>query len=163
MKKIRGRVWKFGDNVNTDNLSPAQYIPYGIGEVAKHCLEAIRPEFSQSVKKGDVILGGDNFGTGSSRETAVRALKELGIALVIAKSFARIYYRNSMDIALPAIICPELFDLTDDGDIILADIYKGEIINERKRKTFKNDPIPKVMMEILQTGGLINYVLKEKW
>jgi 3-isopropylmalate/(R)-2-methylmalate dehydratase small subunit len=163
MKKIRGRVWKFGDNINTDNMSPAQYIPYGIREVARHCLEAVRSEFPQEVKVGDVVLGGENFGTGSSRETAAAALKELGVALVITKSFARIFFRNAIDIALPVIICPELYDSTNDGDIVSADLTSSKIINESKGKEFRTDPIPQIMMEILQAGGLINYVLKEKW
>ena len=163
MDKIKGTVWKFGDNINTDNMSPAQYIAYGIKEVARHCLEVVRPEFSKGVKVGDIVLGGDNFGTGSSRETAAAALKELGVALVIAKSFARIFYRNAIDIAIPVMICPEMYDLTDDGDIVSADLISGKITIENKGRTFVTSPIPQIMMEILRAGGLTNYAIKEKW
>lgn len=163
MNKIKGRAWKFGDNIDTDNMASSQYLPHGIPEVAKHCLEAVRPEFPQEVKAGDIVLGGENFGTGSSRETAAAVLKELGVALVIAKSFARIFYRNATDIALPVMICPELYDLTKDLDIISADFSSGIIINENNGRTFKTDPIPQTIMGILHAGGLINYAIKEKW
>lgn len=163
MNKIKGRAWKFGDNIDTDNMASSQYLPYGIPEVAKHCLEAVRPEFPQEVKAGDIVLGGENFGTGSSRETAAAVLKELGVALVIAKSFARIFYRNAIDIALPVMICPGLYDSTDDLDIISADPTSGIIVNENNGKKFKSDPIPQTIMGILQAGGLINYAIKEKW
>jgi 3-isopropylmalate/(R)-2-methylmalate dehydratase small subunit len=160
---IKGKVWKFGDNINTDNMSPAQYIAYGVSEVAKHCLEAVRPEFPKEVKPGDIILGGDNFGTGSSRETAPAALKQLGVHLVIAKSFARIFFRNAIDIALPVMICPELYDKTNDLDILSANLTNGEIVNESQGKTYKTKPIPQTMMEILRAGGIINYAIQEKW
>jgi 3-isopropylmalate/(R)-2-methylmalate dehydratase small subunit len=160
---IRGRIWKFGDNLNTDIMSPAQYIAHGVSEVAKHCLEVIRPEFPKEVKVGDVILAGENFGTGSSRETAPAALQYLGIRLVIAKSFARIFFRNSIDIALPLMICPELYDLADDGDIVLADPKMGKITNQTKGKTLDVAPLPTTMMEILEAGGLIHYALQQKW
>lgn len=163
MKIVRGRIWKFGDNINTDNMSPGYYIAEGISELARHCLEAVRPEFSQNVKKGDVILSGYNFGTGSSRETAPATLKELGIALIIAKSVARIFYRNAINIALPVLECSEIFDVTKDGDMITADLITGSITNETIQKTFNSVALPKIMMDILQAGGLINYAIKEKW
>jgi 3-isopropylmalate/(R)-2-methylmalate dehydratase small subunit len=162
MKEIRGRVWKFGDNVNTDNMSPAQYM-FSISEVSQHCLEAIRPEFCREAKNGDILLGGDNFGTGSSRETAPRALKELGIAAVLAKSFARIFYRNCIDIGLPAAISPELYDHIEDGDIALVDLSLEKITNETKGETFKLRPVPRVMMDIVEAGGLIPYAICNKW
>ena len=162
MKQIRGRVWKFGDNINTDNMSPARYM-FSINEVAKHCLEAVRPEFCNDVKRGHIVLGGDNFGTGSSREMAPAALKNLGVALVIAKSFARIFYRNSFNIGLPVMISPESYDLLDDGDIISADLADSKITNESKIMSFSTESIPQMMMDILKSGGLINYAIKEKW
>ena len=162
-KTLKGKVWKFGDNINTDNMSPAQYIAYGVGEVAKHCLEAVRPEFPKEVKRGDMILGGENFGTGSSRETAPAALKQLGIDLIIVKSFARIFFRNAIDIALPVMICPELYDPTDDGDRLSANLTTGEIVNQTKGKTFKTRPLPHTMIEIFRAGGIINYAIQEKW
>ena len=162
MNRVKGRVWKFGDNINTDNMSPARYI-FSISEVAKHCLEAVRPEFCQEASTGDIVLGGDNFGTGSSRETAAAALKELGIALVIAKSFARIFFRNCIDIGLPVIIGPDLYDLIDDGDIVEGNLAEGKINNESKKRSFSTEPLQQTMMAILEAGGLINYALKEKW
>jgi 3-isopropylmalate/(R)-2-methylmalate dehydratase small subunit len=160
---IKGRVWKFGDNINTDNMSPAQHIAHGVDEVAKHCLETVRPDFPKEVKPGDIILAGDNFGTGSSRETAPAALKRLGVDLVIAKSFARIFFRNAIDIALPVMICPELYDATNDSDILSANLTNGEIVNESQGNTYRTVPIPQTMMEILEAGGIINYAIKEKW
>ena len=162
MKTVKGRVWKFGDNINTDNMSPARYT-FSISEVAKHCLEAVRPEFCQAAGKGDIVLGGDNFGTGSSRETAAAALKELGISLVIAKSFARIFFRNCIDIGLPVIIGAELYDLIDDGDILEGNLAEGKITNESKNRTVSTEPLPQTMMAILEAGGLINYAIREKW
>ena len=162
MNRVKGRVWKFGDNINTDNMSPARYT-FSISEVAKHCLEAVRPEFCQEAVKGDIVLGGDNFGTGSSRETAAAALKELGISLVIAKSFARIFFRNCIDIGLPVIIGSDLYDLIDDGDILEGNLVEGKIYNESKKRSFNTRPLQQTMMAILEAGGLINYALKEKW
>ena len=162
MKRVKGRVWKFGDNINTDNMSPARYT-FSISEVAKHCLEAVRPEFCQEAGKGDIVLGGDNFGTGSSRETAADALKELGISLVIAKSFARIFFRNCIDIGLPVIIGAELYDLIDDGDILEGNLAEGNIINVSKNRSINTDPLPQTMRAILEAGGLINYAIREKW
>jgi len=162
LNDIRGRVWKFGDNINTDNMSPARYT-FSINEVAKHCLEAVRPEFCQEARKGDIVLGGENFGTGSSRETAAAALKEMGIALVIAKSYARIFFRNCIDIGLPAVMGPGLYDSIDDGDIVRRSLTEGKITNESKNRTFRTEPLPQKMMAILEAGGLINYAIKEKW
>ena len=163
MTKVRGRIWKFGDNINTDNMSPPQYIPLGIPEVARHCLEAVRPEFSREVKKGDIVLAGTNFGTGSSRETAPAAIKELGISLVIARSFSRIFFRNAVDIALPIMMCQEVYDATDDGDIVSVDFDSGLIRNETKGGQYSTDPLPPTMIEIIQAGGLIPYAIAKGW
>lgn len=162
MERIRGRVWKFGDNINTDNMSPAQYM-FSIEEVAKHCLEAVRPEFCIEAKPGDIVLGGDNFGTGSSRETAPRALKELGIGLVLAKSFARIFYRNCVDIGLPAMIIGDLYEEIEDGDILVADVESNEMVDETKQKSFEVPPIPTATRRILEAGGLIPYAVSQHW
>ncbi len=162
MKQIKGRVWKFGDNINTDNMSPARYM-FSIEEVAKHCLEAVRPEFCKNIKRGDIVLGGDNFGTGSSREMAPAALKELGVALIIAKSFARIFYRNSINIGLPVIISPESYSAIDDGDMVSANLSNGKITNESKSLSFHTESIPQMMMDILESGGLIKYAIEKKW
>lgn len=145
-----------------DHYSPARYT-FSISEVAKHCLEAVRPEFCQQARKGDIVLGGENFGTGSSRETAAAALKELGISLVIAKSFARIFFRNCIDIGLPVVMGPGLYDLIEDGDIIRGRLAEGRITNESQNKSFRIEPLPHTMMAILAAGGLINYAIREKW
>jgi 3-isopropylmalate/(R)-2-methylmalate dehydratase small subunit len=144
-------------------MSPAQYLPFGIHEVARHCLEAVRSEFPKGVRAGDVVLGGDNFGTGSSRETAAAGLKQLGIRLVIAKSFARIFFHNAIDIGLPVMICPEGYNSTDDGDVISANLLNGKIVNETKGRAFMAEPLAKTLMEILKAEGLIQYAIKEKW
>jgi 3-isopropylmalate/(R)-2-methylmalate dehydratase small subunit len=123
----------------------------------------VRSEFSKDVDSGDIVLGGDNFGTGSSRETAEAALKKLGVALVIAKSFARIFFRNSIGIGLPVMICPELYGLVDDGDLISANLSTGKIINESKSRVFNAEPLSAMMMDILGAGGLIKYALKKNW
>lgn len=162
MRNIRGTIWKFGDNINTDNMSPAAYM-HSVSEVAKHCLEAVRPEFCKQVKKGDIVLGGNNFGTGSSRETAPAALKELGIALIIAKSFSRLFFRNCIDIGIPVIICPKVYEQIDDGVVVSADLVSGRIIDESKQKDFVAEPLPETMMEILEAGGLIEFAIQNKW
>lgn len=163
MTPVQGRVWKFGDNINTDNMSPPQYIPLGIAEVARHCLEAIRPEFSRNAKKGDIVLAGTNFGTGSSRETATAAVKQLGISVVIAKSFSRIFFRNSVDIALPIIICEEAYGLIDDGDIVSVEFDTGLIRNENTGKELFAEPLPPIMVEIIRSGGLVSYAIEKGW
>ncbi len=163
MASVRGRIWKFGDNINTDNMSPPQYIPLGIPEVARHCLEAVRPEFPRDAKKGDIVVAGTNFGTGSSRETAPAAIKELGISLVIARSFSRIFFRNSVDIALPIMTCEELYDATDDGDILSVDFATGLIQNETRHTEHRTDPLPSTMMDIVRAGGLIAYAIQKGW
>ncbi|MGD8563453.1 MAG: 3-isopropylmalate dehydratase [Desulfarculaceae bacterium] len=163
MDEIRGRVWKFGDNINTDNMSPPQYIAHGIEEIAKHCLEAVRPEFPVQAQKGDIVVAGTNFGTGSSRETAPSALKTLGIGLVIAQSFSRLFFRNSVEIALPVMICEDMQAQTQDGDIVSAHLATGVIRNESRGLEWSASPIPEKMMEILQAGGLVKFIMKKGW
>jgi 3-isopropylmalate/(R)-2-methylmalate dehydratase small subunit len=160
---VRGTVWKFGDNMNTDNMSPPQYIPFGIPELSRHCLEAVRPEFAREAKKGDIIVAGTNFGTGSSRETAPAAIKELGISLVIAVSFSRLFFRNSVDIALPIMVYREARESFDDRDVISIDFLRGSITNETKGTSYSTDPLPPTMMEIIQAGGLIPYAMEKGW
>ena len=138
------------------------YIACGIKEVARPCLEAVRPEFAKEIKAGEVVVVGKDFGTGSIRVTAPLASKELGVALVIAKSFMQIFYRNAIDIVLPVIICPEAYDQTDDADITLVDLTTGEVTNENRHTKFRVDPIPATMMDILQAGGIVNYVVRSK-
>jgi len=157
MKKIQGRVWKYGDNVNTDVIFPGKYT-YTISdpkEMPQHALEDLDPDFAGSVKSGDVIVGGSNWGCGSSREQAVVCLSEAGLGAIIARSFARIYYRNCLNNALPAIVCPQAVDAIQDGEQVTIDLEKGTIICEAGEFGFP--PLPAAVMEIFNAGGLIPY------
>lgn len=159
---FRGKAHKFGDNINTDIIIPARYLVItDEKELAKHCMEAIAPDFSQRAKAGDIIVGGENFGCGSSREHAPLAIKGLGISCVIAKSFARIFYRNAFNIGLPVLECSEAVDNISDGDELEVNIETGEIRNLTSGRMDKAMPIPEFMRQILSAGGLINYVRKK--
>ncbi|RMF34343.1 MAG: 3-isopropylmalate dehydratase small subunit [Chloroflexi bacterium] len=157
MKRIRGRVWKYGDNVNTDVIFPGKYT-YTIRdpqEMAKHALEDLDPDFAAQVQPGDVIVAGRNWGSGSSREQAVTALKAAGVGAIIAKSFARIYYRNCINNALPALISPEAVDALENGDEVEIDLEAGEIRTPKGVFTFP--PLPEAVRGIIEAGGLIPY------
>ncbi len=159
--KLRGKIWKFGDNVDTDVIIPARYLnTTDEKELAKHCMEDLDPEFASKVRPGDIIIAGDSFGIGSSREHAPIAIKAAGVSLVIAKSFARIFYRNAINIGLPILENTEVYDLVDTGDEIEVDLDKGEI--HVKDKILKARPFPDFIKEIIQFGGLLNYA-KEKY
>ncbi|MFN4180401.1 MAG: 3-isopropylmalate dehydratase small subunit [Armatimonadota bacterium] len=159
---LRGKVHKFGDNIDTDIIIPARYlVTTDPQELAKHCMEPIAPDFSQRAEPGDIIVAGENFGCGSSREHAPLAIKGLGISCVIAKSFARIFYRNAFNIGLPVLECPEAVDEIQDGDELEVNIETGEIRNLKTGKTYQATPIPPFMREILNAGGLINYVRRK--
>lgn len=156
------RVWKFGDNINTDLITPGRYnLTTDEKQLAKVAFIEYRPEFAKNVKKGDVIVAGENFGCGSSRETAALALKACGIKAIIAKSFSRIFFRNAINIGLPVIICKDA-DRIEEGDEIEIDFEKGLIKNLTKGITLKSEPYPKFVVEIIQNGGLINFV-RERW
>ena len=155
---IKGRVWKLGDNVNTDVIFPGKYT-YTINdpsEMAKHALEDLVPEFSSQVRAGDVIVAGRNFGCGSSREQAVICLKAAGIAVIIAKSFARIYFRNAINQGLAIIQLPELVEHVEQGDELIVNLREGYVLHKDTRYSFQ--PLPPQIMQILNAGGLINYV-----
>ena len=154
--KIEGRVFRFFDNVDTDQIIPAEYLTTGDPkELAKHAFEKVRAEFASEVKKGDIIVAGENFGCGSSREHAPRALIGAGVSCVISKSFARIYFRNSHNIGLPVIECEVE---ADDGDIMQVDFNKGVVKNLTKDKTYTFNPLPEFLQKIFDLGGLVNYV-----
>lgn len=153
------RVWKFGDGVDTDVLAPGLYFKLPADEAVKHCLESLRPEFVAEVGKGDVFVAGDSLGIGSSREQAPANLKMLGISAVIAKSFARIFYRNALNIGLPALACPDC-DRISDGDRLTVDPIAGTIRNETKGETYACDPIPEHLMEMIGDGGLMPHLKK---
>jgi len=159
---MKGIAWKFGDNISTDLIAPGRYyhLRSNLSELTKHVLEDARPEFAESMKKGDFVVAGHNFGLGSSREHAPTIIKMAGVSAVLAKSFARIFFRNCINIGLPAITCNT--DKIDEGDSLKIDLAKGlaELINETKNIKIKITPLPEVMIDILKEGGLINYVKK---
>jgi len=159
--QIRGKVWKFGDDINTDLIIAGKYklSITDLGELSKHAMEAVMPGFAEKVEKGDLIVAGRNFGCGSSREQAPLVLKHLGIAAVIARSFARIFYRNAMNIGLPAVECSDV-DSIEAGDILEVDIEKGYVRNLSKGEAYPVKPVPPELWKILSEGGLVNYVRK---
>lgn len=159
MDLITGKVWTFGDNIDTDVIIPARYLNTSEpSELAKHVLEDADPEFPNKVKSGDIIVGGENFGCGSSREHAPIAIKAAGVSAVIAKSYARIFYRNAFNMGLPIFELPEANNIKE-GDKVSINMDSGEIIHNNT--TYKFTPIPDFMQELIQSGGLINYAMRE--
>jgi 3-isopropylmalate/(R)-2-methylmalate dehydratase small subunit len=157
---IRGRVWKFGDNIDTDVIIPARYLNTSDpAELAKHVMEDIDPEFRNKMTPGDIIVAGENFGSGSSREHAPIALKAAGVGAIIAKSFARIFYRNSFNMGLPIFQLPEA-DRISEGDQVEIDMERGVIKNLTKGEEYHFTPIPPFMQQLIEAGGLINYAKK---
>jgi len=155
---IRGRVHKFGSNVDTDVIIPARYLnTVDPDELAGHCMEDIDPGFRERVKPGDIIVAEHNFGCGSSREHAPVSIKAAGISCVIANSFARIFYRNSINIGLPILECPEAVAETSAGDELEVDLTEGRIRNLTTDREFRARPFPPFMQELIAAGGLINY------
>ncbi len=152
-----GRAWKFGDDIDTDVIIQGKYLVINDpSELAKHVFESIRREFAAEVKPGDFIVAGENFGCGSSREHAPLALKATGIEAVIAKSFARIFFRNAVNIGLKVIECRDI-ERIDDGDEIEVDYEKGVVVNKTKGESYPINPIPDFLREIMEKGGLVNY------
>ncbi|RLF21754.1 MAG: 3-isopropylmalate dehydratase [Thermoprotei archaeon] len=160
--RIRGRVWKFGDDIDTDVIIPYKYKARTLDpkELAQHVMEGIDPDFSKKVKPGDVIVAGKNFGCGSSREQAPIAIKAAGISAVIAESFARIFFRNSINIGLPVLEVKGVSKLVDEGDEVEIDLAEGVIVDLTKGLTLKATPLPPKIREILEVGGLVNYLKK---
>ena len=154
--EARGSVFKYGDNIDTDVIIPARYLnTQNARELADHCMEDIDKTFITRVQAGDIMVGGENFGCGSSREHAPLAIKTAGIACVIAASFARIFYRNAINIGLPILECPEAVANIKAGDVVSCDLAKGEIVNETTGKTFQAEPFPEFIQNIIDKGGLI--------
>ena len=152
------KAYKYGDNVNTDVIIPARYLNTSDHlELAAHCMEDIDKNFVKTVKPGDIILGGKNFGCGSSREHAPIAIKASGISAVIAKSFARIFYRNAVNIGLPIIECEAAAAESESGDEFEIDLKSGTVKNITKNKIYQGGVIPDFMMELFNSGGLVNY------
>ncbi len=159
---LKGKGWKFGANVDTDAIIPARYLNTSDPkELAKHCMEDADPQFIQNMNKGDIIVAGKNFGCGSSREHAPIAIKETGISCIIAKTFARIFYRNSFNMGLSIFESGEASEKIETGDQIEVDTQAGLIKNITKNQTYKTQSIPPFMQELLDDGGLINHIKKK--
>jgi 3-isopropylmalate dehydratase small subunit len=161
--KFRGRVWKFGDNIDTDAIIPARYLATSdSAALAQHCMEDANPEFIRQMKRGDIILAGENFGCGSSREHAPIAIKAAGISCVVAKSFARIFYRNAFNMGLPIFESSKLWSLAEEGQVIVVDADVGVItIVGSRRKPVEINAIPEFMQELIESGGLISHLAKK--
>ncbi|MCK4672979.1 3-isopropylmalate dehydratase small subunit [candidate division WOR-3 bacterium] len=160
---IRGKVYKFASNINTDVIYPGKYLSITTDreEMAKHCFEAAYPEFLENAKKGDIIVSGKNFGCGSSREQAATCLKYFGIGAVVAESFARIFYRNAINLALPVIIAPGISQKIEHNDTIEINLETGIIKNMRTAEIIKANRLPPFILKIINDGGLIPYLKKK--
>ena len=159
---LKGKVHKYGANVDTDAIIPARYLNVSEAtELAKHCMEDIDKDFVSKVKPGDIIVATTNFGCGSSREHAPRAIKAAGISCIIAKSFARIFFRNAINIGLPLLECEEAVDKTEAGDILEVDLSSGKIKNLNNGMTFTAKPYPDFMAELISAGGLIEHTKRD--
>lgn len=155
----KGKVFKYGDNVDTDVIIPARYLnSQDPKELAKHAMEDIDEEYIKNVKDGDIVVGGWNFGCGSSREHAPLVIKESGASCVIAKSFARIFYRNAINIGLAILECEEAADEIGNGDIVSVNFDTGKITDETTHKTFQAEPFPEFIQKIIQAGGLMKSI-----
>lgn len=160
---MSGKVYKYADNVDTDVIIPARYLTTSKPEeLAKHCMVDIDTNFADTVKEGDIIVAGQNFGCGSSREHAPIAIKASGISCVIARTFARIFYRNAINIGLAIIECDEAVDRIEAGDEVQVNLQTGEIKNITKNESYQAPPFPAFIQEIIQDGGWINYIEKGK-
>ena len=157
--KAEGKVFRYGDNVDTDVIIPARYLNTSDRkELASHCMEDIDSSFVSKVEKGDIIVAGKNFGCGSSREHAPIAIKESGVSCVIASTFARIFFRNSINIGLPILECPEASAEIKAGDKVSVDFSSGVILDETPGKEYKAEPFPPFMQNLIESGGLIPYI-----
>lgn len=158
MDIIKGKTWTFGENIDTDVIIPGRYLrTFNPQDLADHVLEGERPDFTKNVQKGDIIVADENFGCGSSREQAPVAIKTAGVDAIIAKSFARIFYRNAINIGLPVIVS----DIeANDGDILSIDLSQGKLVNETTGATETFEPFKEFMLNILEDGGLVNHYLK---
>jgi 3-isopropylmalate/(R)-2-methylmalate dehydratase small subunit len=152
-----GRAWVFGDDIDTDLLAPGAYMKGTIEQLAPHCLEALDATFARSVRPGDVLVAGENFGIGSSREQAVQALRHLGIRMVLARSFGRIFYRNAMNLGLPCLACPDLVSVRT-GDELRVDLVGGVVENRSGPRVHRGEPIPAHLVAMIEDGGLLPHL-----
>ena len=154
--QFKGTVFRYGRDIDTDVIIPARYLNTSDpAELARHCLEDLDTTFVERVRPGDIIVADENFGCGSSREHAPECIKAAGVSCVIAKSFARIFYRNSINVGLPILECPEAVDAIRDGDVVSVDADRGVIVDETSGKTFEAQPFPPFIQEIINEGGLV--------
>ena len=153
------KAWVFGDNVDTDVIAPGRYMKFGIEDIARHCLEALDPDFSRQVTRGDIIVGGRNFGCGSSREQAPAALKQLGVAALVAESFAGLFYRNALNLGLPALVCSAAKRIRH-GDRLSIDYARSELFNETRDERLPFEPIPAHLLDMVRDGGLLPHLEK---
>ena len=161
MDIIKGKTWTFGENIDTDVIIPGRYLrTFNPQDLADHVLEGERPDFTKNVKKGDIIVADENFGCGSSREQAPVAIKTAGVDAIVAKSFARIFYRNATNVGVPLLEAPGISQAIEDGEEIEVDMEKGIIISENGNE-YEFKKLPPFMLEILESGGLINYLKKQ--
>lgn len=156
---ITGRAWVFGDNINTDLMAPARLLKRPVAEFAQHCMETLQPNFATEVKPGDIVVGGMNFGCGSSREQAPEALRHLGVGAMVARSFARTFYRNAMNLGLPAVVCDEAGSIAQ-GTRLRISLENGVIEDLDTGKTYKCEAIPPHLMKMLNDGGLLGHLEK---
>jgi 3-isopropylmalate/(R)-2-methylmalate dehydratase small subunit len=157
---MSGRAFVFGDDVDTDALAPGRYMKGSIEELARHCLEAIAPDFAGAVRTGDIVVAGRNFGMGSSREQAAQALKTLGVSAVVAKSFGGIFLRNALNLGLPVMTCAGT-DSVQGGDRVSVDLAKGILKNETRGTVLQGDPLPGFLLNMLADGGLVPHLEKK--
>ena len=154
------KTWLLGDNIDTDVITPGRYLKFGMDEIAQHCLEPVLPNFAKEVKPGDIVVAGRNFGAGSSREQAPGALKHLGVAALVAESFAGLFYRNALNLGLPALVCAQAKQIRD-GDQLRIDYEKAVLVG---RETYAFEPIPPHLLEMVRDGGLLAHLEKRmKW
>ncbi len=158
-KQVKGRVWIFDDDINTDLIIPARYLnTFDPDELAKYCMVDADEDFPNKVKPSDIIVAGKNFGCGSSREHAPIAIKAAGIACVVAKSFARIFYRNAINIGLPIVECTEAYDMVKEGDEITIDFENGQVTHHPSGQNFNSTQFPEFMKELMNSDGLMNWI-----
>lgn len=155
---VRGQAFVFGDKIDTDVLAPGPYMRRPIEELARHCLEAVDPGFATRVRPGDVIVAGESFGIGSSREQAVQALLALGVGAIVAKSFARIFYRNALNLGMPVLVCPDI--KADPGDDVEVRPIEGVVINHTETQVFTGQKVPPELLEVLSAGGLMPWLAR---
>lgn len=157
MTTIIGRAWVFGDNIDTDLLAPGIYMKLPLDQLASHCLEAIEPRFAKEVQAGDIVVGGANFGLGSSREQAAQALKQLGVGAVLATSFARIFYRNALNLGLPVLFFPQAAEIAA-GTRLTVNPIEGAVTDLDRDRRYAVEPIPAHLMQMIEAGGLMPHL-----